>query len=382
MPDAAPADLPESCDVAVVGAGPAGALAALFLARRGVRTLLIDKATFPRTKVCGCCLNEAALTILDNAGLSHITRAAPKLNRLRLHASGRTAEIALRPGAAISRGTLDLAIATAASNAGATFIQGCSANIGPAEPAGRTILIGDRRVAARAVICATGLATSATDDEPPQLSSGSRIGLGALLPPDPSFAPANTISMACAENGYVGAVTIETGEIDIAAAIDPAFVRRSGSAAAAVFGILDQAGIGASGALHTTRFRGTPPLTRHRRSLESPGLFYIGDAAGYVEPFTGEGISWALASAVCVVPHLLSCLENAYEPGAFTHDLQSLLAPRHRRCRIVSAVLRSPAATLFAASCAARLPGLAAAVSHRFGAPWPSAKREPHGAVA
>ncbi|MBS0196674.1 MAG: FAD-dependent monooxygenase [Planctomycetes bacterium] len=382
MPDAAPTDLPESCDVAVVGAGPAGALAALLLARRGVRTLLIDKATFPRAKVCGCCLNEAALTILDDAGLSHIARSAPQLNRLRLHTSGRTAEISLRPGAALSRGTLDLAIATAASNAGATFIQGSSANIGPTEPAGRVIHLGDRKVAARVVLCATGLASNASTDQQPELAAGSRIGLGALLAADASFSPAHTISMACTRNGYVGAVTLETGDIDIAAAIDPEFVRRCGSACAAVCDILDHAGVGVPAALHAARFRGTPPLTRHRRSLESPCLFFIGDAAGYVEPFTGEGISWALASAVCVVPHVLACLESTYESGAFTHNLQRLLAPRHRRCRVVSALLRSPAATLFAASCAAHLPRLAAAISHRFGAPWPSIKQEPHGAVA
>ncbi|HEY7428386.1 MAG TPA: FAD-dependent oxidoreductase, partial [Gemmataceae bacterium] len=56
-------------DVVVVGAGPAGAMAAHELARRGCAVLLVDRAAFPRWKVCGCCLNGHALVTLQAAGL-------------------------------------------------------------------------------------------------------------------------------------------------------------------------------------------------------------------------------------------------------------------------------------------------------------------------
>ncbi|MGH6855526.1 MAG: FAD-dependent oxidoreductase, partial [Aestuariivirga sp.] len=56
-------------DVVIVGAGPAGAFAAHAMARRGLWVLLVDKAAFPRYKVCGACLNPRALAVLNGAGL-------------------------------------------------------------------------------------------------------------------------------------------------------------------------------------------------------------------------------------------------------------------------------------------------------------------------
>src|SRR3954463_5474902 len=52
-------------DVIVVGAGPAGAVAAIVLARAGARVRLVDRAAFPRDKLCGDTLNPGALAILD-----------------------------------------------------------------------------------------------------------------------------------------------------------------------------------------------------------------------------------------------------------------------------------------------------------------------------
>src|SRR5437588_11962105 len=60
-------------DVAVVGAGPAGTTAARELARRGAAVLLLDRARFPRYKVCGCYLNGNALATLKALGLGGLT---------------------------------------------------------------------------------------------------------------------------------------------------------------------------------------------------------------------------------------------------------------------------------------------------------------------
>jgi 2-polyprenyl-6-methoxyphenol hydroxylase-like FAD-dependent oxidoreductase len=60
-------------DAIVIGAGPAGALAARQLALVGLQTLLLDAKQFPREKVCGGYLNSRALEVLRQAGLTHLS---------------------------------------------------------------------------------------------------------------------------------------------------------------------------------------------------------------------------------------------------------------------------------------------------------------------
>ncbi|HEY2301180.1 MAG TPA: FAD-dependent monooxygenase, partial [Acidimicrobiales bacterium] len=60
---------PEVFDAVVVGAGPAGSVAALVLARAGVRVALIDKAAFPRDKACGDLIGPRGVQILEDLGV-------------------------------------------------------------------------------------------------------------------------------------------------------------------------------------------------------------------------------------------------------------------------------------------------------------------------
>jgi flavin-dependent dehydrogenase len=101
-------------------------------------------------------------------------------------------------------------------------------------------------------------------------------------------------------------------------------------------------------------------------------FFRLGDAAGYVEPFTGEGMAWALAAAEAVVPLARQAADD-WRPGlarAWERRLARRLAGPQRRCRWVAWLLRSPLLTGWAVGLLARWPGLAR--------PWvPSASVRP-----
>src|SRR5450432_2736895 len=63
-------------DVAIVGSGPAGASCAAFCAAAGLRTLMLERAHFPREKVCGDCLNPTCWAILERLGAAAEVRAS------------------------------------------------------------------------------------------------------------------------------------------------------------------------------------------------------------------------------------------------------------------------------------------------------------------
>ena len=94
-------------------------------------------------------------------------------------------------------------------------------------------------------------------------------------------------------------------------------------------------------------WRGTPTLTRQARRRAAERLFLIGDAAGYIEPFTGEGMAWALAAGQAVAPLAARAVQQWQPQYAPQWEARSrrLLGRRQAVCRVVAAVLRWPRMT-------------------------------------
>ena len=371
-----------SWDVVVIGAGPAGAMAAREVARRGVGVLLVDQSSFPRQKVCGCCFNGAALGTLEAVGLGELPArcGAQPLRAMQLAAGRWQATIALPRSVALSRETFDAALVEHAVRAGATFLPQTHATVGglSAEHRDVTLSCAEREVtiAANVVLVAAGLGTRLFEGDDAfhiDVARHSRIGLGAVLDEAPDWYHRGTIFMARGQFGYVGLVRLEDGRLDIAAACDPMFVRAARGPGNAVRRLLDEVGWPCPVGVLECAWRGTPWLTRRRKRLGAQRLFLIGDAASYVEPFTGEGIAWALASGAAVAP-LAARAARRWDTSfaaQWTAAYARLIQRRQRACRLVSGVLRRTDVTAGIISLLSRMPHLAAPFVRAVNAPFP-----------
>ena len=353
-------------DVLVVGAGVAGAMAAYGAAQRGLSVLLIDKAAFPRGKVCGCCLNPAAVKLLEEAECDIRASGATPIERLYLACGGTTAKIPIPGGLAISREALDMALINHAQKAGAAFMPRTTAQATAGFSTHREVSVLQdatvSRLRAKVVLVADGLGGRLLrNDGGVEMAANSRVGIAGTLEDVCQDYASGIIYMACGKRGYAGLVTVENRRLHIAAALDVHAARDVAGAANAVAEIIRDSGLPVPAGLHTCRWHGAPALTRHRRRLFGQRFFVLGDSAGYVEPFSGEGMAWALAGAKRILP-LLEQAVRAWrdELGPqWQRQYHSLLGSRQRTCRAVTMLLRNRAITRLAVEALKISPALA-----------------------
>lgn len=349
----------QTLDMVVIGAGPAGSVTAHQTALRGRAVLMLDKAAFPRHKVCGCCLSQVGLAALKQCGLEDRVRACSsvRLDEFRLTVRGQRMNVSIPQGLAISRAALDQSLITAAVEAGVAFQQGVTACVEPWDQARQTRRVtwhdpdGQRRhVEARTVVLAGGLSAIRALREPEiqwHEHKRSRIGCSTWLADLPDV-ESGRIDMVLGRGGYVGMTRLEEGQVDIAAAIDPTFVQQCGGVNAAVTAIMQRADVPVAGNLETARWRGTPRLTARPDRVALPGLLLVGDAAGYVEPFTGEGMTWAILGGAGVAMAACDPARSALQVAQqWTRNHDQLLALRKRKCRAITTLLRSERLTLW-----------------------------------
>jgi flavin-dependent dehydrogenase len=321
---------------------------------------------------------------LASAGLEHVIADAVPLDRFCLQSRAGTLELDLPGSVSLSREQLDARLAQAAINAGATFLSGCAAKVLPLEDA-RGLRVcptplrevelnnGDSTrhiVQAAAVIAADGLthgSLSRLREFSTQIVAMSRLGAGTVVEDAPAFCEPGCIYMASARGGYVGLVRLEDGRLNVAAALDASAVEESGSLAETAQRVIESAGFPPIDSLREADWTGTPALTRATRPLASQRVFLIGDAAGYVEPFTGEGMAWALASATSIVP-LVQCACERWDSileRAWNDDWQRIVGRHLGWCRRLAQLLRHPVAVSVLTRVVATCPWLAHPVLRR-----------------
>ncbi|MEO5821144.1 MAG: NAD(P)/FAD-dependent oxidoreductase [Vicinamibacteraceae bacterium] len=316
-------------DVLIAGAGPAGSLAAIHLARAGARVLMVDRATFPRDKLCGDTLNPGAMRVLDRVGLRSAVEAVSRpLEGMLLTGNG---GVHVRGtygrglmARALTRRVLDQLLVEAAVAAGVQFQDGVRVDAPMVEETGgrptvrgavlcRTAGVATRmRVPARVTIAADGRRSTLAfalglASHPP---APRRWAVGAYFE---GLAGLDTVGEMHVRGPHYIGVSPVGGEglanvclvtPDRAGFADPATLLERHLAADFVLGPR------AGAARRVTAPSILGPLAVDATAAGVPGLLLAGDAAGFVDPMTGDGLRFALRGAELAADAALAALED------------------------------------------------------------------------
>jgi geranylgeranyl reductase family protein len=290
-------------DVAIVGAGPAGSTAAYRLARAGASVLLVDRATFPRDKPCGGGVTARAARLLPFSIEPVVEDVVDRLE-CRLHFGPRFTRKARAPLALMTQRTrLDHFLLEQAAAAGADVRDGVK--VRDVRDGGMTVDGDD--VQARIVIGADGCngATARALDLGGEIVHG--VALEANFPHEARFARAMLLDLAVMRGGY-GWVFPKGDHVNVGVGGDESEgprLREQLRRVCESHGIDPDAGSGTRGYRLPMRRPGSP-LARGATAL-------IGDAAGLVDPFSGDGMYEAFLSAKLVVDAALDLLAGRAE---------------------------------------------------------------------
>ena len=320
-------------DLLILGGGPAGAALATLAADRGLDVRVLEKARFPRDKVCGEFVSAEGCAVLERLGVleSLVAAGARWMGRCRISdRAGRSLDVDLPPVAAgrealgVSRARMDLALLERATLAGAEVRTQWQA---------RRLVIEDGRIVgviagpvgstetetlrATAIVGADGRRSLIGRTLHPDLGDPRRSTPRSWLGLKTHFAMRDAhlgqrIELHLFDGGYVGLGPIEDDRINLCLMTTVATLRACGGSRDRLLRERVLANPAARAALGESKvcspWQSVGPLRFGRRRATAGGAFLLGDAAGTVDPFCGEGMSHALMGAEQVLEHVVAAV--------------------------------------------------------------------------
>jgi geranylgeranyl reductase family protein len=351
-----------SFDVIVVGAGPAGAATALLLARAGVAVALVDGARFPRPKACAEYYSPGVVDALERLGVwaqvAQLPHARPRGMELFGPGGGRHLlaypnDPLPRRSLTVRRDVLDALLVEQAAQAGATVLTGLAVRDVLLEGAcavGVRVQAPTRRdISARLVIGADGARSLVARRM--HLAAPTRwpARLGLIAHYEGVDGLADHGEMHLAPGVYCGLAPLGDNWVNVGCVLSSATARRLGSADA-IFrwmlsrlpAVADRLGPGRrSGPL-----RGSTPLAHRCARPYAAGALLVGDAAGFLDPFTGEGVFRALRGAELAAGVTIQALERGDVSAAALAPYAALrrrtFAAKDRLCLLIQAFVAVP----------------------------------------
>ena len=366
-----------AADVVIAGAGPAGSLAALLLARQGLQVRVFDRAVFPREKLCGDTLNPGARAILGRLGAARRIDALGLPIRGMVVTGARGVRVTGEYGAgvrglALTRRELDRILVEDARSAGAVIEEGVRVDGPLVERDPRGVRVAGLRIT-RGRVAEEWRApiTIAADGRRSRLAFSlglarqpvrpRRWAIGAYF--EGVSGPPDLGEMHIRAGRYIGVAPLPGGLTNACVVIaEP----RSGAISEP--GALLVAALGGDPLL-ASRFAsatmaGTPmvlgPLAVDAPRAGMPGLLLVGDAAGFIDPMTGDGLRFAFRGAELAVEAIRRARTDAgFDAAAWLararHDE---FARKWRMNRVLRSLVTSPRAVSLAAQGARLCPPL------------------------
>ncbi len=316
---------PFETDVLIVGAGPGGCAAALSLAKHGVRTLLVDKATFPRDKVCGDALSGKVMRVLDRlapdvgVALRADARQFPSWGVKFTAPSGRSFRVPFSrntgagdaPGAIMARLDLDqLLLDKVRATLGIAVITGTALNRFERTNAGWRVTNEQRSIEinCRLVIAADGANSyfarhvAGLEMDPQHHCAGVRAYFNGVTDLDQQGF-IELIFLKELLPGYLWIFPLPNGRANVGLGLRSDVVRKRRTDLKATMKRLIAEHPQLRHRFANARMEGTIqglglPLASKRRALSGEGFLLVGDAGHLIDPFTGEGISHAMISGM------------------------------------------------------------------------------------
>ena len=360
-------------DILVVGAGPAGAAAAITARAAGREVVVVDRARFPRDKICGDGLTTLALRLCEQLGLERTAVPTWQVvdEALIRSPSGRVATFPLPQGqgayaAVAARRDLDLALVERARSVGATVLDGAPVTTVTQTADQVDVQAGDTAVRARYVIAADGMWSPTrkllgltTPGYLGEWHAFRQYFHGAKSPAsrslhvwfEPDLLP-----------GYAWAFPLAGSAVNIGFGVARGLPGPSGNALRQLWpDLLARPHIAAviEGARPTAPHRAWPiPARVDRVSLAHGRVLFVGDAAAASDPMTGEGIGQALLTGVRAVEAIVEhgALAPELAAASYRAAVDDELFADHRIARQLSRVLRSDRGARAAVKVAAATP--------------------------
>ena len=368
-------DEPGIRDVVVVGGGPAGAAVAVRLARAGLDVLVLERSLAWRWRAGGVFASPVAVDELEGLGLpaSTIEAVARRIPAMRLETAGGVivrltygADAGGDPPVGFDRAALDPALLALAQTEGATVRRGVTVTDIRRSDGGTVLtaqgLGGHATVRARVVVGADGpgsvVARAAGVSRPVRLPP--RLGLSWHQADVRGDGPLEA-RLQVIHDGYVGIAPVPGGRVNVGIVLGPAWRPALASDGAARVAASALAGLRPApdddlswrNGPPCDRIAGASPLGARVTRRGGTGWFLVGDAAGFLDPFTGEGVHRALVSARLAAPAIVAAVRGRATPGtagaAYDRAMRRRFATKDGVSWLVQTFLAHPALFEYAA---------------------------------